>query len=142
MRLWYDTSPVLGGGSAAKEIRLLFAKARWIGRVLEGAGIDNYSKTGMELSTTLIKFSKFCHQMNQRGEGLLGMRLNLDPAEWALLGSILAPEEPRVVEHLSTSLRISQAEAMALVTRTSVAAMKVAEEDKPSLLPILRGEHQ
>ena len=76
---------------------MFFARVRWVGRVLDGAGIDTNSKTGRELSTTLIKFSKYCQEKNRRGEGASDVRLDLGPAEWALLGALL---------HDSTAARV------------------------------------
>ena len=119
---------------------MFFARVRWVGRVLEGAGIDTNSKRGRELSTTLIKFSKYIQEKNRRGEGARGVRLDLGPADWALLGSIFAPEEPRVADHVSTALGISHSEAIALVTQAKESAVKLVEQEKPSLLPSLRRE--
>ena len=56
---------------------MFFARVRWVGRVLDGAGIDTNSKTGRELSTTLIKFSKYCQEKNRRGEGASDVRLDV-----------------------------------------------------------------
>ena len=80
---------------------MFFARVRWVGRVLDGAGIDTNSKTGRELSTALLKFSKYGQEKNRRGEGARGARLDLGPAEWAVLGAIFAPEDPRVAEHIA-----------------------------------------
>jgi hypothetical protein len=119
---------------------MFFARVRWVGRVLEGAGIETSSKTGRELSTTLIKFSKYCQEKNRRGEGARGVRLDLGPAEWALLGAIVAPEEPRVTDHVAEVLGLSQSDAVALVARTSESALQLAEREMPGFLPSMGPE--
>ena len=93
---------------------MFFARVRWVGRVLDGAGIDTSSKTGRELSTALLKFSKYCQEKNRRrGEGACGVRLDLGPAEWAVLGAIFASEDPRVAEHIAEVLALSESDAAA-----------------------------
>lgn len=68
---------------------MFFARVRWVGRVLDGAGIDTSSKMRRELSSTLITFSKYCQEKNRRGDGASGVRLDFGPAEWALFAAIL-----------------------------------------------------
>lgn len=113
---------------------MFFARVRWVGRILDGAGIDNHSKTGRELSTTLIAFSKECQEKNRRDEGANGMRLDVGPAEWALLAAIFAPEVPTVTAQLSATLGFPAIEISALVARTREAALKLAEQKMPTLL--------
>ena len=113
---------------------MFFARVRWVGRVLEGAGIDTNSRTGRELSTTLIWFSKYCQEKNRRGEGASGVRLDLGPAEWALLGAILAPEETRVTDRVAEVLGLSHSEVVALVDRIRESALQLAERELPGLL--------
>lgn len=119
---------------------MFFARVRWIGRVLDSAGIDIYSKTGRELSTTLIAFSKYCEEKNRRGEGASGVRFNIGPAEWAVLAAILAPEKSEVAAQLSAVLGLSIADASALVARTRVSALKLAEQEMPALLSTIAGK--
>ncbi|MBI3596363.1 MAG: hypothetical protein HY203_04330 [Nitrospirae bacterium] len=119
---------------------MFFARVRWIGRVLDGAGIDTSSKTGRELSTTIISFSKYCQEKNRRGDGTNGMRLDLGPAEWALLAAILAPEESKITAQLSAALGLSHTDASALVTRTRESALKLAEQKMPALLATIAGK--
>ena len=69
---------------------MFFARARWVGRVLNGAGIDARSKTWMELSNMLTTFSKYCEEKNRRGHGAGPARPDLGPAEWVLFASIFA----------------------------------------------------
>ena len=118
---------------------MFFARVRWVGRVLDGAGIDTNSKTGRELSTALLKFSKYGQEKNRRGEGARGARLDLGPAEWAVLGAIFAPEDPRVAEHIAEVLALSESDAEALLARTRDSAIKLAERDLPNLLPPSNG---
>ena len=118
---------------------MFFARVRWGGRVLDGAGIDTNSKTGRELSTALLKFSKYCQEKNRRGEGARGARLDLGPAEWAVLGAIFAPEDPRVAEHIAEVLALSESDAEALLARTRDSAIELAERDLPNLLPTSNG---
>lgn len=118
---------------------MFFARVRWVGKVLDGAGIDTYSKTGRELSTTLVKFSKYCQEKHRRGEGASDVRLNLCPAEWALLGAIFAPEEPRVTNHVAEVLGLSHSEVAALVVRIRESALQLAERELPGLLPKFEG---
>ena len=113
---------------------MFFARVRWVGKVLHGAGIDTKSKTGRELSTTLIWFSKYCQEKNRRGEGASGVRLDLGPAEWALLGAILAPEEPRFTDRVAEVLGLSHSEVVALVARIRESALQLAERELPGLL--------
>ena len=117
---------------------MFFARVRWVGRVIDGAGIDTNSKTGRELSTALLKFSKYCQEKNRRGEGALGVRLNLGPAEWAVLGAIFAPEDPRVAEHVAEVLGRSESDAKALLARTRNSAIELADRNLPNLLSCLR----
>lgn len=119
---------------------MFFARVRWVGRVLSGAGIDTNSKTGRELSSTLIKFSKYCQEMNRRGEGALGIRIGLGPAEWAVLGAVFAPEEPRVADRISQALGLSDSEAAAVLERAKESAIELAARDLPHLLPRLEAE--
>lgn len=119
---------------------MFFARVRWVGRVLDGAGIDTNSKTGRELSTTLITFSKYCEEKNRRGDGAQGVRFDIGPAEWALLGAILAPEEPKVTAQLSAVLGLSAIDASALVARTRESALKLAEQKMPALLSTIAGK--
>ena len=121
---------------------MFFARVRWVGRVLDGAGIDTYSKTGRELSTTLIKFSKYCQEKHRRGEGASDVRLDLGPAEWALLGAIFAPEEPRVTNHVGEVLGLSHSEVAALVVRIRESALRLAERELPGLLPTFEGSRR
>ncbi len=119
---------------------MFFARVRWVGRVLDGAGIDTNSKTGRELSTTLIRFSKYCQEKNRRGEGASGARLELGPAEWALLGATFAPEERRVTDHVAEEFRLSHSDAVALVARTRDSALQLAKREMPGLLPSIDGD--
>ena len=119
---------------------MFFARIRWIGRVLDGAGIDTNSKTGRELSSTLITFSKICQEKNRRGDGASGVRLDLGPAEWALLAAILAPEESKVTEHLSSALGLSDVDASALVAKARKAALELAKTKMPDVLASITGE--
>ena len=119
---------------------MFFARVRWVGRVLDGAGIDTNSKIGRELSTTLITFSKYCQEKNRRGDGAHGVRLDISPAEWALLAAILAPEEPKVTEQLSSVLGLSAVDASALVVRTRESALKLAKQKMPALLSTIAGK--
>lgn len=119
---------------------MFFARVRWIGRVLDGAGIDTSSKTGRELSSTLITFSKYCQEKNRRGDGASGVRLNLGPAEWALLAAILAPVESKVTEHLSAALDHSDADVSTLLARVRKAALKLAKQRMPDVLATMTGE--
>ena len=119
---------------------MFFARIRWIGRVLDAAGIDTASNTGKELTAALVKFSKYCQEMNRRGEGARRERLDVGPAEWALLAAMLAPEEASVSRHISGALGIPNAEASALIARTRKAALELAEKEKPGLLAILAGD--
>ena len=48
---------------------MFFARTRWMGRVLNGAGIDARTKTGMAVGPTIIEFSKYCQEKNRRGDG-------------------------------------------------------------------------
>ena len=114
---------------------MFFARVRWVGRVLDGAGIDTSSNTGRELSTTLIKFSKYCQEKNRRGEGASDVPLDLGPAEWVLLGAIFAPEEPRVTDHVAEVLGLSHSEVVALVARIRESALQLAERELTGLLP-------
>ena len=116
---------------------MFFARVRWVGRVLDGAGIDTSSKTGRELSTALLKFSKYCQEKNLRGEGAWGVRLDLGPAEWAVLGAIFASEDPRVAEHIAEVLALSESDADGFVAQTRNSAIELAERDLPNLLPTL-----
>jgi hypothetical protein len=118
---------------------MFFAKVRWIGRVLEGAGIDNHSKAGRELTTSLVRFARHFKKMNHRGMGALSKPLDISPAEWALFAAIVAPGINEVVEYLSAALRTSAANATALLARTSNAALKLAQQEKPALLSKLFG---
>ena len=119
---------------------MFFARVRWVGRVLDGAGIDTNSKTGRELSTTLIMLSKYCQEKNRRGGGARGVRLNLGPAEWALLAAIFAPEEPKVTAQISAVLGLSDADASALLGRTRESALELAQRKMPDLLSSVAGE--
>jgi hypothetical protein len=119
---------------------MFFARVRWIGRVLDGAGIDTNSKTGRELSSTLITFSKYCQEKNRRGDGASGVRLDLGPAEWALLAALLAPVEPKVTEHLSAALDLSDAEVSTLLARVRKAALELAKQKMPNVLPSITGK--
>lgn len=118
---------------------MFFARVRWIGRVLDGAGIDTNSKTGQELSSTLIKFSKHCQEKHRRGDGASGVRLDVGPAEWALLAAIFAPEESKVTEHLSSALGLSDVETSALVARAREAALELAKIKMPDVLASITG---
>ena len=117
---------------------MFFARVRWVGRVVDGAGIDTNSKTGRELSTALLKFSKYCQEKNHRGEGARGVRLDLGSAEWAVLGAIFAPEDPRVAKHVAEVLCRSESDAKALLARTRNSAIEFAERNLPNLLSCLR----
>lgn len=119
---------------------MFFARVRWIGRVLEGAGIDTNSKTGRELSSTLITFSKYCQKKNRRGDGASGVRHDLGPAEWALLAAIVVSDEPKVTEHLSTALGLSIADISAILTRVQQAALELAKRSMPNILASMTGE--
>jgi len=113
---------------------MFFARVRWIGRVLDGAGIDTNSKTGKELSSTLITFSKYCQEKNRRGDGAGKVRRDFGPAEWALMGAILAPVEPQVGRQLIGALGLTPAEATKLLSRVRASALELAEQWKPGLL--------
>lgn len=113
---------------------MFFARVRWVGRVLDGAGINTSSKTGRELSTTLIMFSKYCQDKNRRGGGATGVRLHLGPAEWAVMAAILAPVEPKVTAHVCAVLGLSDADASSLLAQTSQSARELAQRDMPDLL--------
>jgi hypothetical protein len=119
---------------------MFFARVRWIGRVLDGAGIDTNSKSGREISSTLITFSKYCQERNRRGDGASGVRLDLGPAEWALFAAILAPAESKVTEHLSAALGLSDVDASILVARVRKAALELAKKKKPGVLASITGE--
>ena len=47
---------------------MFFARTRWMGRVLNGAGIDARTKTGVAVGSTIIEFSKYCQEKNREGE--------------------------------------------------------------------------
>ena len=85
---------------------MFFARVRWGGRVLDGAGIDTDSQTGRELSNALLKFSKYCQEKNRR-----------------------------VAEHIAERLALSESDAEALLARTRDSAIELAERDRPNLLP-------
>lgn len=122
-----------------REGRVFFARVRWVGRILDGAGIDNHSKAGRELSTTLIAFSKECQEKNRRGDGANGVRLDIGPAEWALVAAIFAPEVPTVTARLSAVLGLSAIEISTLVARTRESALKLAEQKMPAILSTIAG---
>jgi hypothetical protein len=119
---------------------MFFARVRWIGRVLDGAGIDTNSKTEREFSSTLITFSKYCQEKNRRGDGASGVRLDLGPAEWALLAALLAPVERKVNEHLSTALDLSDADVSTLLARVRKAALELAQQKMPNVLASMPGK--
>jgi hypothetical protein len=111
---------------------MFFARVRWVGRVLDGASIEVHSKTGRALSTILITFSKYCQEKNRRGDG--AMRLDVGPAEWALLAAILAPDEPKVCAQVSALLGLTVIDISGLLARTRDSALKLAEQTMPRLL--------
>ena len=119
---------------------MFFARVRWVGRVLDAANIDNHSKTGRELSTILIAFSEYCQEKNRLGDGARGVRLDIGPAEWAILAALMAPEEPEVTAQLSAVLGLSAIDASALVGRTRESALKLAEQKMPALLSTIAGQ--
>ena len=63
---------------------------------------------------------------------------NFSPAEWALLGAIFAPEEPRVTDHVAEVFGLSHSEVVALVARIRESALQLAER-LPGLLPSMEG---
>ena len=97
---------------------MFFARVRWVGRIIDGAGIGIRSKTGMQLSTTLIQFSKYIQKKNYRGDGAARVRLNMGPAAWAVLAGMLAPLESDLAARLALALGLSDAEAAVLLERT------------------------
>ena len=110
-----------------------FARARWVGRVLNGAGIDARSKTWMELSNILSMFSKHCQEKNRRGDGAGPARPDLGPAEWVLIASICASGESRVTDHAAKALGLSQPEVAALLDRIRESAIRLADRERPGL---------
>ena len=112
----------------------LFApRRRWVIRVLNGAGIDSSSKTGVELSNTLVQFSKYCQEKNRLRHGALGP-LNLPKADWSLFAAMMALQEPRAVERISRNLSISRSEAMGLLAKVRNSAEEiVVAEERPQL---------
>ena len=115
---------------------VFFARVRWVGRVLDGAGIATYSKTGRELSTALINFSKYCEEKNRRGDGASGVRLDVGPAGWALLGAIFAPDSP-LADGLEEVLGLPHSEVEVLLTRVRESAVQLAQREFPNLLATL-----
>ena len=119
---------------------MFFARVRWVGRILDGAGIDTSSKTGRELSSTLITFSKYCQEKNRRGEGASGVRLDFGPPEWVLLAAILASVETKVTEHLSEALTLSDAEVSTILARVRKAALDLAKHKMPDIVASMSNE--
>lgn len=121
---------------------MLFAKFRWTGKVLDGADIDRNSKIGRELSSTLITFSKYIQMKNRRGDGANRVRLDLSPAEWALLAAILAPTalECEITEHLSATLDLSDADVSSILERVRQSALKLAKQKMPNVVALMRRE--
>lgn len=113
---------------------MFLARVRWVGRVLDGAGIDTNSKTGRELTSTLVAFSKYCQEKNRRGDGAGGVRLNLSPAEWALLAAILAAVETRVTDQLSAALNLSEADVSTLLAKVRESSLALAKQKMPDVL--------
>ena len=121
---------------------MLFAKFRWIGKVLDGADIDRNSKIGRELRSTLIPFSKYLQEKNRRGDGANRVRLDLSPAEWALLAGILAPValECGITKHLSATLDLSDADVSSILERVQQSAIKLAEQKMPNVVALIPRE--
>ena len=121
---------------------MLFAKARWTGKVLDGADIDRNSEIGLELSSTLITFSKYIQEKNRRGDGANRVRLDLNPAEWALLAAILAPTalETEIEQHLSAALDLSDDDVSSILERVRQSALKLAKQKMPKLVALMPKE--
>lgn len=117
---------------------MFFARVRWIGRVLDDARIANTSKVGVELTNTLVAFSKHCEEKNHRGDGADRKPLNLGPAEWAILGAIFAAEVSEARDRLSASLGISEEEASVLLATTRESALRIANETMPKVVALLK----
>jgi hypothetical protein len=118
---------------------MFFARVRWVGKVLDGAGIDTNSEPGRELSSVLITFSKICQEKNRCGDGAGGVHLDLGPAEWALFAAIFAPEEPRVTKHLTSTPGLSDVETSSLLARVRKAALELAKTKMPDVLATITG---
>lgn len=113
---------------------MFFARVRWIGRVLDGAGIDTYSKTGRELTSTFVELSKCYQEKNRRGDGASGIRLAIGPSGWALVAAMLAPVDSRVTEHLSEALGLSEDDTSTLLERVQKVALELAKQEIPDTL--------
>ena len=121
---------------------MLFAKFRWIGKVLDGADIDRNSKIRRELSSTLITFSKNLKEKNRRGDGANRVRLDLSSAEWALFAAILAPValECEITEHLSATLDLSDPDVSSILERVRHSALKLAKQKMPNIVALMPRE--
>lgn len=113
---------------------MLFARTRWVGRVLEEAGIEPGSETGRALYVVLLRFSKYCQRMNRAGRGANRTPLRLGPAGWGVAGAMMAPTEPSIADHLVEVLGMSHTEAVGLVEHIAVSALALAERDLPKVV--------
>jgi hypothetical protein len=111
---------------------MFFARYRWAGKVVAGAGFDLNSKLGQELRSGLVIFSEYCQEKNRRGDGRI--QLQLQAHEWAVLAGLLAPVELRFAEHLVKSLKMSDAQASKTLELIQTAAQSLAEKEIPELL--------
>ena len=121
---------------------MLFAKFRWIGKVLDGANIDKNSKIGQELRATLIPFSKYLQEKNRRGDGANRVSLDLSPAGCAVLAEIFASVslEGGITKHLSETLELSDADVSSILERVHQSAIKLAEQKMPNLAALMPRE--